>query len=223
MGKPSHPISSCIGSRVSYYGLQNRRALPPWYCQRRSDPISGIDSGYGESAPLLSTDSSHQSYYTTNTSPPSPTSTRSSNTMSSPYTVTSVHSYKSNKNVSYPRREHPPPAASSSQDHVHNPPRHMETGWKLRFRTAEEGGSPVQAWLFYFALALFPLWWVGAFWRVPKARVVCGANTEESAALADSQIEFDARSWRFRCRVMTAISLFTYIPLITFVAIFGSR
>ncbi|KAH9035880.1 hypothetical protein EDB85DRAFT_2143376 [Lactarius pseudohatsudake] len=220
MGKPSHPISSIVRSHVSHYGLQYRRAQHPWYCRRRSDPSSGPE-GYGESAPLLSTDSSHQSYYTTNTSPSSPTSTRSSNTMSFPYTVTSVHSYKSNKNVSYPRRERPPPAASSSQDHVHDPhqpPRRMETGWRLRFRATEGEGSPAQAWLFYFALVLFPLWWVGAVWGVPTTRVVVGGAPPD-----DSQIAFDARSWRFRCRVMTVISLFTYVPLITLVAIFESR
>ncbi|KAH9073570.1 hypothetical protein EDB83DRAFT_83129 [Lactarius deliciosus] len=230
MGKPSHPISSIVRSHVSHYGLQYRRAQYPWYCQRLSDPSSGIDSGpvgYGESVPLLSTDSSHQSYYTTNTSPPSPISTCSSDTMSFPYTVTSIHSYKSNKNVSHSRRERPPPAASSSQGHVpdpHQPPRRMETGWMLRFRTTEGVGSPAQAWLFYFALVLFPLWWVGAVWRMPKTRVVVGGmNMEELAPPDDSQIAFDARSWRFRCRVMAAISLLTYVPLITLVAIFESR
>ncbi|KAH9953117.1 hypothetical protein BC827DRAFT_1249960, partial [Russula dissimulans] len=38
------------------------------------------------------------------------------------------------------------------------PPRRMATGWALRLSTADEVGSPVQAWLFYLALVLFPLW-----------------------------------------------------------------
>lgn len=60
--------------------------------------------------------------------------------------------------------------------------------------------------------------------RVPQTRVVVGGmNTEELAPPDDSQIAFDARSWRFRCRVMAAISLFTYVPLITLVAVFESR
>ena len=105
----------------------------------------------------------------------------------------------------------------------------------------------MQAWLFYIALVLFPLWWVGAFWRVPKTRVVGGTDTEKAVPLDDPQIEFgasslmrsprarayclcvlgllnvcaDARSWRFRCRVMAAISLFTYVPFIVLVAIFA--
>jgi hypothetical protein len=72
------------------------------------------------------------------------------------------------------------------------PPRRMETGWTLRFRTMEEEGSPVQAWLFYIALVIFPLWWVGAFWRVPKTRVVGGTDTEKAVPLDDPQIEFGA-------------------------------
>ena len=50
----------------------------------------------------------------------------------------------------------------------------------------------MQAWLFYIALVLFPLWWVGAFWRVPKTRVVGGTDTEKAVPLDDPQIEFGA-------------------------------
>ncbi len=77
------------------------------------------------------------------------------------------------------------------------PPRRMETGWTLRLRTTEEEGSPAQAWMFYIALVLFPLWWVGAIWRVPMTRVVGGTDTEESAPLDVSQIEFGAFSMCF--------------------------
>lgn len=72
------------------------------------------------------------------------------------------------------------------------PPRRMETGWALRFRTAEEEGSPVQAWLFYLAFVPFPLWWVGAVWRVPQTRIVGGTDTEKAVPLDDPQIEFGA-------------------------------
>jgi len=68
----------------------------------------------------------------------------------------------------------------------------METGWALRFRTAEEDGSPVQAWLFYFALVPFPLWFVGAVWRVPQTRVVGGTDNEKAVPLDDPQVEFGA-------------------------------
>ena len=45
--------------------------------------------------------------------------------------------------------------------------------------------------------------------------LVCGASEDVVAT--------DARSWRFRCRVMSAISLFTYIPFIVLVAVFVPR
>ncbi|KAI9510008.1 hypothetical protein F5148DRAFT_667823 [Russula earlei] len=115
---------------------------------------------------------------------------------------------------------------TSSAYHMRDPrrpPRRMETSWALRFRTADDAGSPVQSWLFYLALVLFPLWWIGAVWRVPKTRVVGGTDTEKAVPLDDPQIEFDARSWRFRCRVMAVISLFTYVPFIVCIAVFGGR
>ena len=68
-------------------------------------------------------------------------------------------------------------------------------------------------------------------------------DTEKAVPLDDPQIEFgelrfvhlfmcggggrsttiwtDARSWRFRCRVMAAISLVTYVPFVVCVAIFA--
>src|SRR6266404_256067 len=64
------------------------------------------------------------------------------------------------------------------------------SGWTLRFRTVGEEGSPPQAWFFYIALVLFPLWWVGAFWRVLKTRVVEGTDTEKAMPLDDPQIDF---------------------------------
>jgi hypothetical protein len=70
----------------------------------------------------------------------------------------------------------------------------METGWALRFRTSEEEGSPVQAWMFYIALVLFPLWWIAAFWRVPETWVVGGTDTEKAVPLDDPQIAFGAFS-----------------------------
>ena len=78
------------------------------------------------------------------------------------------------------------------------PPRRMETSWALRFRTTEEDGSPVHAWLFYFGLVPFPLWWIGAVWRVPQTRVVGGSDTEKAVPLDDPQIEFGALLSFFR-------------------------
>ncbi|KAN0127953.1 hypothetical protein V8E53_013575 [Lactarius tabidus] len=75
--------------------------------------------------------------------------------------------------------------------HPRRPPRCMETGWALRFRTTEEEGSPVMR---------------GCFMS-PSCSFRFGGS--------------DARSWRFRCRVMAAISLVTYVPFIVYVAIFA--
>ncbi len=115
------PMATPIRSAKSYLyqdGPRHPRGQPrgqrKWHSKWRSDRPK--DYGRPASLPwsLLSTDSSRQSYYTANTSLSSPTSTCSSN-MSFPYTVTSIHSYKSNKNVLYPRRVHPPPVALASQ------------------------------------------------------------------------------------------------------------
>jgi hypothetical protein len=72
-----------------------------------------------------------------------------------------------------------------------HPPQRIETGWALRFRTVEEG-SPVYAWLFYLALVFFPLWWLGAVWRMPQTWLVGGTDTEKAVPLDDPQIEFGA-------------------------------
>ncbi|KAI0320945.1 hypothetical protein OF83DRAFT_1205868 [Amylostereum chailletii] len=121
---------------------------------------------------------------------------------------------------------HAPSLSRSSAFHMRDPrrpPKKLETGWALRVREEEEEGSPVQAWLFYVAFVLFPLWWVASVWRTPRTREVGGTDTEKAVTLDDPQIEFDAKSWRFRCRVMAVVSLFTYIPFIVLVAIFAGR
>jgi hypothetical protein len=74
----------------------------------------------------------------------------------------------------------------------------METGWALRFRMSEEEESPVQAWIFHIALVLCPLWWIAAFWRVPKTRVVGGTDKEKAMPLDDPQVEFGAFSFSAR-------------------------
>jgi hypothetical protein len=66
-----------------------------------------------EPEPPRSTDSSYRSYHTANASPLSYLTTNSTSTLSSnmsfPFSVTSINSRKSRKNVLYPRRVHPPP------------------------------------------------------------------------------------------------------------------
>ncbi|KAJ7904857.1 hypothetical protein B0H13DRAFT_745370 [Mycena leptocephala] len=110
------------------------------------------------------------------------------------------------------------------------PPRVQPTGWGLVFgdgRWWQGGGSPVHAWLFFVGFVLFPLWWVAGFCvPVPRTRRL-GEDVEEKGreqvVLDDPQVEFDAKSWRKRCRIMAGVSLVTYVPFIVLLAVFLSR
>jgi hypothetical protein len=114
----------------------------------------------------------------------------------------------------------------------HKPPRIQPTGWALSAgsldgpgadrwrRWTEAGGSPLHAWLFFLGFVLFPVWWAAAFLRVLRTRRV---GKEAQVVLDDPQLEFDARTWRKRCRIMAAVSLVTYIPFIVLVAVFARR
>ncbi|RDX48887.1 hypothetical protein OH76DRAFT_1404461 [Lentinus brumalis] len=103
------------------------------------------------------------------------------------------------------------------------PPRVQPTPWSLRLRSEDEQGSPIHAWMFFIGFVIFPLWWVASFWRIPQTRRVGGTDTEKAVTLDDPQVEHDARSWRLRCRIMSAVSLLTYIPFIVLLAIFVPR
>ncbi|KAI1788844.1 hypothetical protein LXA43DRAFT_974577 [Ganoderma leucocontextum] len=103
------------------------------------------------------------------------------------------------------------------------PPRIRPTSWGLHLPSVEEQGSPAHAWLFFVGFVLFPLWWFASFWRIPPTRLVGGTDTEKAVTLDDPQVEHDARSWRRRCRIMSVVSLFTYIPFIVLVAVFVPR
>lgn len=88
----------------------------------------------------------------------------------------------------------------------------------------EGGGSPVHAWLFFLGFVLFPVWWVAGFVvGIPETRRIGGGEVEKGVVLDDPQVESDARSWRARCRVLSVVSLFTYIPFIVLVAVFVPR
>ncbi|KAJ7293845.1 hypothetical protein C8J57DRAFT_1457822 [Mycena rebaudengoi] len=132
----------------------------------------------------------------------------------------------------------PSVARSASAFHMrdpHKPPRLHPTGWDLSLGDggggggsgwrawSASGGSPLHAWLFFLGFVLFPLWWAAAFLRVLRTRHVGTGEKGGSGAvvLDDPQLEFDARTWRTRCRVMAAISLLTYIPFIILVAVFA--
>ncbi|KAF7967761.1 hypothetical protein HWV62_33211 [Athelia sp. TMB] len=123
---------------------------------------------------------------------------------------------------------HAPSVARSSRFHMQDPrkpPRARPTGWALRVRdrAGEEEGSPAQAWLFFVGFVVFPLWWLAGVMRTPETRKIGGSDVEKAVVVDDPQVERDAKAWRFRCRVMSVISLFTYIPFIVLVAVFAPR
>ncbi|KAJ7748506.1 hypothetical protein DFH07DRAFT_888867 [Mycena maculata] len=117
----------------------------------------------------------------------------------------------------------------------HKPPRIQPTGWSLSVGTldwsaagwwrhwTEAGGSPLHAWLFFLGFVLFPVWWVASFLRVLRTRRLGKGNADAQVVLDDPQLEFDARTWRTRCRIMAAVSLLTYVPFIVLVAVFTRR
>ncbi|KAI0345601.1 hypothetical protein BDW22DRAFT_894366 [Trametopsis cervina] len=120
----------------------------------------------------------------------------------------------------------PPSLSRSSTYHMRDPrrpPRIQPTSWVPHTKSEDEEASPIHAWLFYTAFVLFPLWWIAAFLPIPRTRHVGGSDTEKAVTLDDPQIEHDARSWRFRCRIMGCVSFLTYIPFIVLVAVFASR
>ncbi|KAJ6574006.1 hypothetical protein DFH09DRAFT_1151660 [Mycena vulgaris] len=114
----------------------------------------------------------------------------------------------------------------------HKPARIQPTGWALSVgeldlrgadrwrRWTEAGGSPLHAWLFFLGFLLFPVWWAAAFIRVLRTRRVGKGKADSQVVLDDPQLEFDARTWRTRCRIMAAVSCVTYVPFIILIAVF---
>ncbi|EPT00276.1 hypothetical protein FOMPIDRAFT_1123076 [Fomitopsis schrenkii] len=121
---------------------------------------------------------------------------------------------------------HAPSVARSSQYHMHDPrrpPKIHPTEWALHMHSEDEDASPLHAWAFFAGFILFPLWWLAAFWPIPRTRRVGDTDAEKAVTLDDPQVEHDARTWRNRCRVMSGIAFLTYIPFIILVAIFVPR
>ncbi|KAG6845614.1 hypothetical protein H0H87_006667 [Tephrocybe sp. NHM501043] len=132
---------------------------------------------------------------------------------------------------------HAPSISRSATFHMRDPRKPapiQSTPWSLSFPTgpaepgegwrgwADRGGSPLHSWMFFVGFILFPLWWVASFAGIPKTRRLDAGTQEKGVVvLDDPQVEYDAMSWRTRCRVMAVISLFTYIPFIVCVAIFA--
>ncbi|KAF7317309.1 hypothetical protein HMN09_00466400 [Mycena chlorophos] len=108
------------------------------------------------------------------------------------------------------------------------PPRLQPTGWSLHFGDGERQ-TQTHAVLFFVGFVLFPVWWGAAFVKVPRTRRVGGGKEDAEKAqkgevvLDDPQLEFDARTWRRRCRIMAVVSLATYVPFVVLLAVFLSK
>ncbi|KXN83151.1 hypothetical protein AN958_01822 [Leucoagaricus sp. SymC.cos] len=136
---------------------------------------------------------------------------------------------------------HAPSITHSGTFHMRDPRKPgpiQSTSWSLSFPSrvddgeswwdrrswVERGGSPLCAWLFFFGFVIFPVWWVTWVIGVPKTRRLGDSEAggrEKSVILDDPQVEYDARSWRKRCRIMSGVSLVTYIPFIILVIVFA--
>ncbi|KAJ3913060.1 hypothetical protein F5877DRAFT_53041 [Lentinula edodes] len=112
------------------------------------------------------------------------------------------------------------PASTFHMRDPRKPPKIQPTPWT----PALPRTGPPHAWLFFLGFIIFPVWWIAAFLKIPKTRSIEGGHDgQKSVILDDPQVEHDARSWRKRCRIMSAVSLVTYIPFIILVAIFVPR
>ncbi|KAH9049227.1 hypothetical protein EDB83DRAFT_1403816 [Lactarius deliciosus] len=102
---------------------KERSSWRSWFSDLGSDASqSDTRSRASQSEILGSARSSLQSFYTANSSLSQSSTTQTvyrnstaSSNLSFPYTVTSINSYKSRKNVLYPRRAHPPPVTVSPE------------------------------------------------------------------------------------------------------------
>ncbi|KAH8987277.1 hypothetical protein EDB92DRAFT_1137310 [Lactarius akahatsu] len=122
----------------AHTGGQSRPEQHSWFAVHGSGPerysrpsnTSSLQSYY--TSPQQS-DISSQSYYSARESPSNSTTNSAStpsSDMSFPYSVTSINSRKSRKNVLYPRREHPPPVAAASE---HSSISLDALTWQVRF------------------------------------------------------------------------------------------
>lgn len=156
--------------------------------------------------------------------------------------LVSPHAPSVGRSSTFHMRDPRKPAPIQSTEWTLSFPSEGETGSRWGWDGwVERGGSPLHAWLFFIGFVLFPLWWAAAlFISIPKTRRLGGNEVEKGVVLDDPQLEhgwssfalmsifpltsclaIDAKSWRFRCRVMAAISLITYIPFIVLIATFA--
>lgn len=72
------------------------------------------------------------------------------------------------------------------------PPKIHPTEWTPHLRSEDEDASPLHAWAFFVGFILFPIWWLAAFWPIPKTRRVGDGDAEKAVTLDDPQVEHGA-------------------------------
>ena len=72
------------------------------------------------------------------------------------------------------------------------PPKIHPTEWTPHLRSEDEDASPMHAWAFFVGFILFPVWWLAAFWPIPKTRRVGDTDAEKAVTLDDPQVEHGA-------------------------------
>ncbi|KAF8577473.1 hypothetical protein K439DRAFT_553051 [Ramaria rubella] len=133
----------------------------------------------------------------------------------------------------------PPSIDRRSEYHMRDPalplPRRQSTQWTGGARKPEGAEElrrtlPLQGWAFIVGFAIFPLWWIAAVapvgwgWGWTKGlQDGKGAWSEEDLA-AREVMEYDvAYTWRQRCRLMSLLGLFVYVPLVVLLAVLVPR
>ncbi|CAE6373539.1 unnamed protein product [Rhizoctonia solani] len=107
--------------------------------------------------------------------------------------------------------------------------RSNKTSASQRGPTRWQDKLPIQGWCFLVGF-IFPFaWWYAAFARAEKGYYGGGiwsrdVETQWEGVRTDVHREdgrIDAHTWRFRCRLMTALSIVIYIPVIVLAAVFA--
>lgn len=77
---------------------------------------------------------------------------------------------------------------------------------------------PVHGWCFLLGFLLPPLWWAGCF--LSPSRVVISRLRDNGLIEEWNELDPYAITWRFRCRLVSVLTIILYVPIITLAIIF---
>lgn len=202
MSNASHAPSSFL-SQKSRKRVRLSSPLPSPSHSRRGSVSNSNAQGVGtwSSRNSSRTNASSSMQQASTSSPPQRPASRASHVRSASVT-TPVGRQQTRRSISIMSQSsipisaiispHPPSIDRLSKFHVRDPkkaPPKRSVGWTLRLRTADDHGSPIQAWCFWAGF-LFPLlWWFASFWPIPKTRIL---DAEKSIPVDDPNVEHGA-------------------------------